>query len=143
MFGLFAPRLDEARIIAAIREAELRCSGEIRVHLVRSCKGEPAEAAANVFEQLGMRATAARNGVLIFVAWKNHRFAVIGDTGIHEKVGSSFWLQVHDAMKERFLLKDLSGGIEAGIRMTAQQLAQHFPRLSDDQNELDDSISYG
>jgi uncharacterized membrane protein len=135
--------LDEERLIAAIREAEMRCSGEIRVHLVRHCKKEPAEAAAGVFEELGMRETANRNGVLIFVAWNSRRFAIIGDTAIHEKVGQTFWLTVHDAMKAQFGARDLTGGIEAGIRMAAEQLAHHFPRMDDDVNELDDSISYG
>lgn len=135
--------MDEERLIAAIREAELRCSGEIRIHLVRRCKNEPAEAAARVFEELGMRETANRNGVLIFVAWNSRRFSIIGDTGIHEKVGQPFWLAVHDAMKAQFAAGDLTGGIEAGIRMVAEQLTQHFPRMDDDVNELDDSISYG
>jgi len=143
LFGFFRPRLDEERLIAAIREAEMRCSGEIRVHLVRHCKKEPAEAAAAVFEELGMRETANRNGVLIFVAWNSRRFAVIGDTGIHEKVGQDFWLAMHDAMKVQFAAGDLTGGIEAGIRMAAEQLVQYFPRMDDDVNELDDNISYG
>jgi uncharacterized membrane protein len=143
LFGFFAPRVDEERLISAIREAELRCSGEIRVHLVRHCKKEPAEAAALVFEALGMRETANRNGVLIFVASNSRRFAIIGDTAIHEKVGQTFWLEVHDAMKVQFAAGDLTGGIEAGIRMAATQLENHFPRMDDDVNELDDSISYG
>lgn len=121
----------------------MRCSGEIRVHLVRHCKKDPAETAARVFEELGMRETANRNGVLIFVARNSRRFAVIGDTAIHEKVGQNFWLEVHDAMKAQFAAGDLTGGIEAGIRMAAEQLEQHFPRKDDDVNELDDSISYG
>lgn len=127
----------------AIRAAELRCSGELRVHLVRHCHTDPAEAAADIFERLGMRKTEKRNGVLIYVAWKSHRFAVIGDAGIHEKVGPEFWLRVHDAMKEKFQTGDLTSGIEAGIYMAAEQLSVHFPRLDDDKNELDDSISYG
>lgn len=143
MFALFSPRLDEERLVAAIRAAEMRCSGEIRVHVVAKCREEPAEAAARVFEQLGMRETSLRNGVLIYVAWKSHRFAVIGDVGIHEKVSGSFWLSVHDAMKDLFASGDLTRGIEAGIAMVAEKLALHFPRLENDQNELDDSISYG
>lgn len=143
MFRFSAPGLDEQRLVAAIQAAELRCSGEIRVHLVRRCNTEPAEAAAAIFEQLGMRNTEKRNGILIYVAWKNHRFAVIGDAGIHEKVGADFWLKVHDAMKEKFQLEDLTGGIEAGIHMVAEQLVAFFPRSDHDKNELDDSISYG
>lgn len=143
MFGFIAPKIDEQRLVEAIRHAEERCSGEIRVHVVRNCSTDPAEAAAKVFEQLGMHRTANRNGVLIYVAWKSHRFAIIGDTGIHEKVGSDFWLEVHNTMKEPFKQGDLTGGIEAGIRMAAQQMEQYFPRKAGDQNELDDSISYG
>src|SRR4029450_12677389 len=98
----FVERLDHERIVAAIREAESRSRGEVRVH-VSSQTVEDAEAAARAqFEKLGMTATAERNGVLIYVAPRSQKFAVIGDRGIDEHAGAAFWASVAEAMQEDF-----------------------------------------
>src|SRR5574344_1289405 len=65
------PKEDENMIVAAIKKAELNTSGEIRVHIESECKeGNPLARAIYVFNMLGMYKTAARNGVLIYVAKK-------------------------------------------------------------------------
>ncbi|MBW3131091.1 TPM domain-containing protein, partial [Hymenobacter profundi] len=61
----------EASLIAAIQQAELTTSGEIRVHLEDTCPTpEPLDRAAQVFAELGMHKTAQRNGVLFYLAWQ-------------------------------------------------------------------------
>jgi uncharacterized membrane protein len=79
----FVDRIDDERIVAAIRAAEARGRGEIRVHLSREAVGDAQAAAVEVFERLGMTATAERNGVLIYVAPRSHTYAVIADRGLH------------------------------------------------------------
>ena len=64
----FVASLDDERIVAAIREAEARSRGEIRVHVAEREVADPRAEAAAVFERLGMADTAERNGVLLFVA---------------------------------------------------------------------------
>ncbi len=132
--------IDEARIVAAIAAAEQRTSGEIRVAVSATAAPEPIAAARRQFERLGMTRTAARNGVLIFVAPVSQTFAVIGDRGVHERCGDAFWSELAAAMSERFRRGDFTGGLVLGIERAGTLLAAHFPRQPDDRNELPDSV---
>lgn len=132
---------ERQRLEAAIAAAERLTAGEIRVHVQARCSEDPCVDAARVFERLGMTRTAARNGVLIFLASETRRFAVIGDTAIHERVGEAFWSVTVSAMTPLFASGDLVGALEAGIRATGEALGRHFPRQENDVNELPDTIS--
>ena len=132
--------IDEPRVVAAIAAAEQRTSGEIRVLVARQPAPDPVAAAQKHFERLGMTRTAARNGVLIFIAPASRTFAVIGDTGIHEKCGDAFWRDLADAMTERFRSGEFTDGLVLGIERAAALLVAHFPRQPDDRDELPDAI---
>ena len=130
-------------MVAAIGAAERRTSGEIRVHLEHRCPGgDPLARGRRVFERLGMTATEARNGVLIYVATGDRLFAVLGDRGIDEIVEDGFWDDVTAAMGERFRDDDFAGGLEEGILRISAKLAERFPYAgAADANELPDEIS--
>ena len=83
---LFFTKEEQQNIVAAIKEAELNTSGEIRVHIENHCKEEALERAAEVFYDLKMNHTAARNGILFYLAVKDRKFAIIGDVGINKEV---------------------------------------------------------
>ena len=136
-------RADRERIVAAIRAAEHKTSGEIRVHVQPHCGADPVRDATRVFERLRMTRTAARNGVLIFLAVRDRRFAVIGDTAIHAAVGDAFWQATADAMTPHFARGDLAGGLESGVRAAGEALKRHFPHKRNDVNERPDTISEG
>jgi len=138
----FTPE-EETQILAAIQEAEQKTSGEVRVHLVKHCWGDVYEEAVKIFEKIGMTQTAERNGVLIYLALKNHQFAVIGDIGIHEKVPPNFWGKIRDAMQDDFHKGDFAKGLIDGIHTCGAELARFFPRRVEDKNELADQISRG
>ena len=87
----FIQQLEHKKIVAAIREAEKKTSGEIRVFVSRKKITDAVGSAQAEFNRLGMTKTERRNGVLIFVAPASQKFAVIGDTGVHEKCGQAFW----------------------------------------------------
>jgi uncharacterized membrane protein len=133
---------DEAKIVAAIRAAESKTSGEIRVHIERRAPGDPLAAAWRWFRRLGMEATAERNGVLIYVAVKHRAFAIVGDAGIHEKVGDDFWSGARDALRDALARGDAADGIVRAIEEVGARLALHFPRQAQGGNELPDEISY-
>ncbi|GAB2788687.1 putative membrane protein [Hymenobacter luteus] len=135
----------EAALVAAIRQAELRTSGEIRVHLEDTCPTpEPLDRAAQVFAELGMHRTAQRNGVLFYLAWQSRQFAVIGDAGINAAVPDDFWETAKESVLQQFRADKYAAGLEQGIRMVGEQLRRYFPyNAANDQNELDDSISFG
>ena len=92
--------------------------------------------------RLGMHKTADRNGVLIYLAVKERKFAIIGDTGINSVVPLGFWDEIRDHMKQRFSENLFAEGLTEGIIMAGEQLKEHFPFSKDDINELTDTISF-
>ncbi len=137
-------RIDVAKVTEAIRRAETETSGEIRVSVSRLFWGNVYRAAGRAFDRLGMQGTRDRNGVLIFVVPSRRRFVVLGDRGIHEKVGQIFWESVTHAISERFRTGDFTEGLVQGIDMVAVQLRGHFPYdAATDTNELPDEVDLG
>jgi uncharacterized membrane protein len=138
----FLSKLQHDDIVAAIQEAERQTSGEIRVFISRKDVEDPVTAAQAAFLQLKMEKTRHRNGVLIFVAPRVHKFAVIGDSAVHAKCGDAFWNEMRDSMVEYFQKSEFSQGIIHGIKKAGNLLAQHFPHQSGDKNELSDDVAH-
>jgi len=134
---------DRKQIIDAIKEAELNTSGEIRVHLDKTCDEDVLDRAAYWFEKLQMHKTEQRNGVLFYLAYNDHKFAVLGDAGINQKVSDDFWDGIKERMIEAFKEGRFADGLSNGILESGEQLKAHFPYQSDDVNELSDDISFG
>jgi len=134
---------DEKAIVAAIKEAEINTSGEVQVHIESHCKGNVLDRAAKVFSILKMHKTKLRNGVLFYLAVKDHKFAILGDIGINQLTSDDFWDVIKDNMGEYFKKGELTTGICEGIRMAGEQLKSHFPYQDDDVNELPDEVSFG
>lgn len=139
----FLENLEHDRISRAISEAEKKTSGEIRVFVQRGELDDPIVAARQRFEKLGMTATRERNGVLIFVAPRSQKFAVIGDQGIHARCGDVFWTEVVESMRNHFKAENFTDALVQAIHRTGDLLAQHFPCQPDDRNELPDTVSEG
>jgi len=138
----FLDQLDDARVIAAIKEAESATSGEIRVFVSgRKLRGDDIMTrAARRFEKLGMTATRERNGVLLFFMPRERKFAIIGDTAIHEKCGAPFWEDIAAGLRERLARGDFTEAVIEAVSRAGKALAAHFPRTGDDHNELPDEI---
>lgn len=127
----------------AIANAELNTSGEIRVHIDDKCKEDVLDQAANLFHQLKMDATELRNGVLFYLAVDDHKFAILGDKGINEKVPADFWNTVKEEMLTHFKQQQFTEGLCKGIEMAGLKLKAHFPLQSNDTNELSNDVSFG
>jgi uncharacterized membrane protein len=141
--NLFSPE-QKAQIVAAIKEAETQTSGEIQVHIESRCKGSVLDRAAKVFETLKMYQTKDRNGVLVYLAAEDHKFAIIGDTGINAVVPANFWESTKDLMANLFRQGKFTEGLIEGIHHAGDQLKTHFPYdHRADQNELSDEVSFG
>lgn len=139
----FLTKEQSDKIVAAIKQAELNTSGEIRVHLEGKCAIDVLDRATYWFEKLKMHKTAQRNGVLFYLAYTDKKFAILGDAGINSKVPSNFWDTIKSEMEARFREGDFVNGLANGILACGEQLKSHFPYQSDDVNELSDEISYG
>src|SRR6266478_4802404 len=137
----FLGNLEHDRIVHAIREAESKTSGEIRVYVQRGkLSGDPLTAAQKKFHQLGMHKTREQNAVLIFVAPRAHKFAVVGDKAIHEKCGDEFWQRIVEGMRAHFQNEKFSHALIEAIQEIGKLLAAHFPKTSTSANELPDDI---
>ena len=134
----------KAEIVAAIKSAETQTSGEIQVHIESRCKGDVLDRAAEVFKLLKMYQTKDRNGVLVYLAVEDHKFAILGDAGINSVVPGDFWESTKDLMLSHFRQGKFTEGLIEGIHHAGDQLKTHFPYdHQDDQNELSNEVSFG
>ncbi len=126
----------------SIEWAEKATSGEIRVCIESKCENEAYERAVECFYDLKMEATKLRNGVLVYVALDDHKFAIIGDKGIDTLVADDFWDSTKALMLEKFKIGEIADGISVAIIEAGKQLKRYFPYSSDDINELSDDIVF-
>jgi uncharacterized membrane protein len=133
---------EDRRIVEAIRQAELNTSGEIKVHIENYCRDNVEERSLFVFNRLKMNKTKQRNGVLIYLAACDRKFAIIGDEGINKVVEADFWNDIRDLMANAFKEGHFTEGLEQGIQRCGEKLKAYFPYQSDDINEIPDEISY-
>jgi uncharacterized membrane protein len=138
----FFTKEQQAQILESVREAELETSGEIRVHIESSLKGDVLDRAAWLFKKLGMNKTAERNGVLFYLAVNDKKFAIIGDAGINAKVNAGFWDDISELLIKSFKEGKFTEGLSEGILLAGKHLKIHFPHRMDDVNELPDEISF-
>ncbi|MDQ7948344.1 MAG: TPM domain-containing protein [Pedobacter sp.] len=139
--GLFTT--EEQELIAnTIATAEKATSGEIRVAIEKHCHGSAFERATQYFAELGMDKTAQHNGVLIYLASADHKFAIIGDRGIDRVVPDDFWETTQVAMKAHFQSGNFAAGIIAGVAAAGEKLALFFPYQQGDVNELPNDIIF-
>jgi uncharacterized membrane protein len=137
----FLSKLEHDRIVQAIKDAESQTSGQIRVYIQRgNLNGDPLIAAQKKFHRLRMHKTAERNAVLIFVAPRARKFAVVGDKAIHGKSGEQFWRRLVDGMRAHFQGEKFSHAIVEAIEEAGQALAIHFPKRSTSSVELPGEI---
>lgn len=139
--GIFTEQ-DQELIANAISDAEKATSGEIRIAIDKHCAGDAFERATAYFSKLGMDKTAKHNGVLIYLAYEDHKFAIIGDSGINKVVPPDFWETTQVAMKAHFLGGNIVQGIIAGIVLAGEKLATFFPFEGGDINELPNEIIF-
>lgn len=139
----FLGKENEKLVMQAIEQAEGQTSGEIRIHIENKCGEEVLDRAAWLFKKLDMQKTAERNGVLIYLSIDDHKFAIIGDSGINKVVPEGFWNETKGKMVAHFTKGEFALGLIEGIHETGQHLKTYFPHQKDDTNELSDEISYG
>lgn len=137
----FLGAIDQQRIVDAIRAAERNTSGEIRVHMQPKVRvADIRTVAERTFERLGMTKTALRNGVLLFIATEDRKFAILGDRGIDEKVPPGFWDEIAAKLTIRFKQGEFTEGVVEAITAAGERLREFFPRAAGDVNELPDDI---
>jgi uncharacterized membrane protein len=150
MFSLFKKKKlfseeENKKIVDAIRNAEMRTSGEVRVFVESRCRFmDPLDRAREIFAELNMHNTQDRNAVLVYVALKDRQLAIFGDSGIHEKTGEKFWTTAVNTIILHFNKENYADGISSSVAQIGEALQQHFPYNKEiDKNELPDEIIFG
>ena len=133
---------EQHRIRVAIEDAEKHTSGQIRVCIEKTCSEDVLDRAAKYFHKLDMHKTKHRNGVLIYLATVDRKFAIIGDAGINKVVPAAFWDSTKEDMLEHFKLGDLVECIVTGLQIAGEHLQKYFPHHNGDTNELSDDIAF-
>lgn len=139
----FLSKIEEQQIVDAICMAEKNTSGEIRVHIEKTTSIAPINRAVEVFYELEMNKTKDANGVIIYVAVKDKKFAIYGDIGINNVVPSDFWESTKNIMTNHFKNGNFKDGLVEGIAKAGEKLKHFFPFQENDTNELPNEISKG
>lgn len=137
---------EQERVVAAIKAAEARTTGELRVYMESRCAYVDAmDRAREVFESLGMYNTIRRNAVLVYLAYDDHQFAIIGDKEIYEQAGGpDFWQHAAAELAAHLRKGEVVDGLVSCINELADALAAHFPYdPAITKNELPDEIVFG
>lgn len=130
---------------AVITEAEKKTSGEIRVVIrhrrhLKERKLSLHDLALSEFYRLGMEKTRDKTGVLIFLLISERKFHIVADEGIHTKVTEGTWDRIAENMTHHFKSGKFFDGIVKAINSVAGELSKHFPRKSDDTDELPNEV---
>ncbi len=136
---------EKEQIVLAIREAERTTSGEVRVYVESSNPlVDVVQRAKEVFYSLEMDNTQQRNGVLFYLATKDHELAIFGDENIHAKVGSTYWNKTVEELLATFRKDNLCKALQEAILHVGETLHKEFPYNKQlDKNELPDDIVFG
>ncbi len=139
----FLKDYEKELIVATIRKAELETTGEIRIHIDNRCDGDVMQRAINVFNHLQIDRTRFKNGVLIYIATEDRKFAIIGDEAIYQKIDPDFWNSITDKLHNDFIESAYCKGIVETIESISDVLTKHFPQTDNwKHNELEDEISF-
>ena len=138
----FIPPEGQRRIADAITAAERHTTGEICVHVTPRCRGDVVKRATKTFDRLHLYTTKRRNAVLIFVAYDDRKFAILGDTGINDAVPEGFWDGEVEELGTYLKAGRPVDGICAIIARMGERLSQYFPGERDDENELSNEVTF-
>ena len=137
----FINQIDDARIMAAIAEAEKKSTGELRVYISHKERHDALAFAKKRFQQLGMTRTKQRNAVLLYIVPRTQQFAVLGDTGIHQKCGDEFWKDIIAGMAPLMKEGKFTEALIKAVGEIGAVLEKHFPATGENRNELSNEIA--
>ena len=123
----FLSGLEHNRVHLAIQSAEKGTSGDIVVYISRRHVEDPLAAANHEFQKLRLDAVSPKKSLLVFVAPKSQKFAVVGGSALHEKMGQSWWDELSALLTHHFKASRFTDGLVAAIEQAGRALKIHFP----------------
>ena len=122
----FFSKEEKGKIVEAIRSAEKNTAGEVRIHLDRRVRGAVMDRAKKVFQRQRLNQRKHRNAVLFYLSLAGRSFAILGDKGIHQRVGDSFWKEIAESMQGYFSRGQFPEGLEYAIHKIGEEFKKHF-----------------
>ena len=98
------------------------------------------ERAIQAFYEKGLYRTRDETGVLIFISLLERRVWILGDRGIHSKIGDTFWKVRAEELGHGMKSNKYCDEICNVIKICGQELTKHFPIKSDDKDELPNEV---
>lgn len=136
----------QEQVVRAIRAAEARTTGELRVFVESHCSYMDAmDRAKELFAKLAMEKTVRRNAVLVYLAVKDKQFAIFGDEQIYVMAGGAqFWQAAGALLQQHLRAGNIADGLCGCIEALGAALELNFPAdPAIDKNELPDEIVFG
>ena len=143
----FLNEVERKEVADFIQSLEQKTSGEIRV-AVRFNRGffekkkSVHELALKEFHRLKMDKTRDKTGVLLFILVDDREFHIAADEGIDKKVEEKTWENIANELTAFFKEGKIKDGILHVLKKSGEILSQHFPKKSDDTNELSNEVSF-
>ncbi|MFM8356969.1 MAG: TPM domain-containing protein [Verrucomicrobiota bacterium] len=132
--------LDDQAVLRAIQSAESTTSGEIRVAVAAKPASDPAGAARQAFDRLGMERTPMRNAVLLYLAPSAGQVAVVADETVVFRCGPDFGREAERSIATALRRGRLTAGVVDAIRRLGERLAAHFPPSRAERNDFPDQV---
>jgi uncharacterized membrane protein len=124
----FHAQIDKKRLVAALADAERGTVGRIYVYVSHRPIADALASARKRFDKLGLsRVHPHRASVLLYFAPKTHKFAIIGDTAIHEHCGEDYWKSLADKLSQDLKTGDIMPALLNAIASLKATLEEHFP----------------
>jgi len=136
----FLSSLEHDRVHRAIQSAEEGASGDIVVFISHRKVEDPLAAANHEFQKLRLKTATAKNSLLIFLAPKSQKFAVVGGAALHEKVGQAWWDELIALLTRHFKESRYTDGLVATIEQAGRALKTHFPASAIDRTGQRDIV---
>lgn len=84
--------------------------------------------------------TIGRTGVLLYMSMKEHRAEIVADEAIANKVDPAVWGDAMIALLDHVKAGRAGEGMAEAVRQMGIVLAEHFPKGSENPNELPDRL---
>ena len=136
----FLSALEHDRVHQAIRSAEEGTSGDIVLFISHRNVTDPLAAANHEFRKLRLETATDKNSLLIFLAPKSQKFAVVGGTAFHEKVGQAWWNDLIALLTRHFKESRYTDGMVEAIEVAGRALKTHFPATATDRTGQSDIV---
>ena len=136
----FLSELEHDRIHRAIQSAEQGTSGDIVLYISHRKVSDPLAAAHDEFRKLGLEKAKAQDSLLIFLAPRSRKFAVVGGDALNKKVGQEWWDDFIAALVHFFKEERYTDGLVAAIERAGSALKAHFPDNAPDRTGQQDII---